>query len=271
MEVSDGANVRKWRINTGQGAYYAVLRDGKSGGGVVTMTHSFASGTPPHLMSFPLRPLSNDPTVALNLPGSDFLLSYWNGQRSAYETLVANQPSIAPLQPGRGYWLKVTPQDGSGAKTVSLTGTPPETDTDFAIACTYGWNLIGSPFENAVALNDIRVQYLQNGDVDWQTAVEKNYVAAQPFAFDRTTGQYTATDNLSGDWQGYWLRVLIPGGVTLFLPGPDAQNRSRAPGSHAGGKPGENPTRLESAVAGDTGQLGRVGGTRRRAGGLPRL
>ena len=228
VEVSDGGNVRRWKMNTGQGAYYAVLRDGTKGGGIITLTKTFEAGNPPHLASLPLRPLSNDPAIALGLPGSDFLLSYWNGQRSAYETFVAGQPSVAPLQPGRGYWLKITPQDNAGSKKVTVTGTPPETDTDFATACTFGWNLVGSPFDNAINLDDVRVQYLQNADVDWQTAVEKNYVAATLFAFDRTTGQYTAVNAFSGgNWQGYWLRVLIPGGVTLFLPGPDV-TRSRA-------------------------------------------
>jgi hypothetical protein len=232
VEVSDGANTRRWRFNTGQGQYYAILRDGAKGAGVITVTQNFDASTIPYLISPPVRPLSSSISEALSLPPTDFLLSYWDTTRSTYETFVAGQPSVAPLQPGRGYWLKIAPPDGSGTRTVKITGTPPVTDTDFAIPCAFGWNLVGSPFEGSIDLTKIQVKYLQNGLVDWQTAVDRNYIAAQPFAFDRTTGQYATVNAFSGGlWQGYWLRVLVPGGVTLYLPGPEAPNRSRATGS----------------------------------------
>jgi hypothetical protein len=229
VQVTDGTNTRTYRINTGDGAYYAVLRDGSRGGGVVTMSKTFDSSTLPYLVSFPLRPLTTDVAAALGLPPNDFLLSYWNSPRTAYETFNPGQPSVSPLEMGRGYWLKIAPQDNSPQRTVTMTGVAPATETDLTISCPFGWNLVGSPFDQAVALTDVQVKSLQNDPIPWSDAVDQNLVAAQPFALDRATGQYGQVDAFSGgEWQGYWVRVLTPSGVTLLLPGPDSPTRSKS-------------------------------------------
>ncbi|GAB4466386.1 MAG: hypothetical protein OHK0029_37650 [Armatimonadaceae bacterium] len=226
IEVSDGTNIRRWRVNTGDGQYYAILRDGVRGGGVVTLNKTFQTGAVPHLVTFPLRPLDSNPSVALGLSASDFLLTYWNPLRPAYET-IGGTTQIAPLEVGRGYWLKLAPQSGASQVTVNLTGIAPPTDTDLLIPCVFGWNLIGSPFEQPIEISRLLVKVLQNDPIPWQDAVSQNLVAAQPYAFDRVTEEYREVTGLAGDWQGYWIRVFAPSGVTLLLPGPDtAQGRA---------------------------------------------
>lgn len=226
VEVSDGTAIRRWRINTADGLYYAILRDGSKGGGVVTLSKTFDSSTIPYLVTFPLRPLSPDPTTALGLAPSDFLLTYWDPLRPTYETVLAGQSTMSSIQPGRAYWLKLAPQNNAPQVTVSITGIPPATDNDLVIPCVFGWNLIGSPFDQAIELGNIQVKVLQDDPISWDDAVNQNLVAAQPFAFDRVTGQYSQVTGFAGDWQGYWLRVFAPSGVTLILPGPDAATRA---------------------------------------------
>jgi hypothetical protein len=224
ITVLDGTTtLRQYRVNSGDGLYYAILREAGSGGGVVTKRKVFDSNTVPFLVSFPVQPLVTDPAAALGLAPSDFLMSWWDPQRSAYETLLAGQPSIAPIQTGRGYWLKVSPANNAPQVEVVITGVPPATDNDYTIPCTFGWNLVGSPFDQPIEINRVLVKFLQNDAISWDDAVAQNLVAAQPFAFDTVTGQYSAVTGFGGEWQGYWLRVLAPGGVTLLLPGPDTE------------------------------------------------
>jgi hypothetical protein len=130
--------------------------------------------------------------------------------------------------PGRAYWFKPAPADRSRAEVpVQLTGTLPVTDVDFAIPARYGWNMIGSPFINDITdVNEILVQNQNNDSLTWEEAVAQSLVAAKPFRFDRTSGQFAETETINApEWEGVFLRVLVPGGVTLILPAPDATTR----------------------------------------------
>ncbi|MDX1935226.1 MAG: hypothetical protein SFU56_21725 [Capsulimonadales bacterium] len=227
FSVTDGTNTRTWKVNVAGDAYYAILRDGSTGGGVITVAKTFPSHPVAYLVSFPVQPLSTNIAEALSLPGTDFLLSAWNPLQASYETFQPDTPSVAPIRTGRGYWLKVSPQDGAAERTVTVTGTPPPSDTDLAVPCSFGWNLIGSPFSTTIDVTTVQVKYLQNDPISWEQAVEQNLVAALPFTLNRQNGQYgTVNAFVGGEWQGYWLRVLVPSGITLILPGPNAPTRA---------------------------------------------
>lgn len=217
------------RFNTGDGRYYALVR---VGGGVQTVTRAFAAGPIPTLVSFPVRPLRTDVAQALGVAPTDFLLSYWDPTRPGYQTFASGPsgPSVAPLQTGRAYWLKAAPISGASQLVVNVTGVAPPRDTDITVSLPFGWNLIGTPWDQPVNINDpqrpLQVQYLQNDVLSWGEAVTRNLVAAQPFGWAPDTG-YGQTDTLQ-PWQGYWVRVLDPNGVTLIIPGPDAPTRTRS-------------------------------------------
>ncbi len=222
VTVTDGTNVQTFRINTGDGLYYAVLKTGLSGSGIVTLTKNFPYGDIPQLVSFPLRPQQTPIDAALGLSAADFLLSYWDSSRPAYETLLPGSATVAPITPGRGYWLKIAPVSAAPNTTVSITGTPPATDTDFTIPCPFGWNLVGSPFSGSIDISRVLVQQAQNDAISWDEAVTRNLVSANPYGFDPSTGYQTVSGFDGTGWKGYWVRVLIPTGVTLLLPGPDS-------------------------------------------------
>ncbi len=208
VSVTDGGITTNYRFNTGDGQYYAIIRPGSTGGAVTTLRRTFASGPIPQLISLPLRPLAPRVDAALNLPATDFLLSYWDPTRTAYDTFVPAQPSVAAIESGRGYWLKVAPQGGAANVEVSITGTPPASDTDLTVQTPFGWNLVGSPFGTPFPKTDILVKYLQNDAVSWTDAVASNYVADTVYEFNPQTA-YVETDTLNGqDWKGYsfWCR-----------------------------------------------------------------
>jgi hypothetical protein len=236
--LNDGGIVRTYQKNIGDiapgdttvgedAAVMVVLPAPGAGGGVQTVTRTFErnSNGAPHLVSFPVRPLSSSVEQAIALPASDFLITGFDTSRGAYETLNPGQPSAPALTPGRGFWFKYAPGSGSGTTRLSLTGVAPPTDTDFAIAARYGWNLIGSPFAAPIPLSTVRVRLQDRDPVTWDEAVAANLVLAEVFDFDPALG-YGATAMLTGgEWRGYWVRVLTPSGVTLLLPGPDVTTR----------------------------------------------
>jgi hypothetical protein len=222
VTVTTGTTTSTHRRNTGDGRYFAVLRPL---GTATTVTRAFPQTSLPNLVSFPVRPLSVQPEIALGLPPTDFLLTRWDNPTSSYSAYAPGQPSSGRLEPGTGYWLKVG--GASSTATVRLTGTPPPSDTDYAIAVPLGWSLIGSPFGTDINLSDISVQYRQDNPVSWDDAVG-DLVQAQVYEFDQAAG-YRTTDVLKGsEWKGYWIRSYVPGGVTLIVPGPDSPTRSQA-------------------------------------------
>lgn len=220
---------KTYRRNTGDGQAYLVLRPDQNGGDLTTLSRTFPTGQVPYLLSFPLQPITTSIPDALGLSVSDFVLSYWDPVTVSYGSVTADPAaSIGSLIPGRGYWFKPVPLDRSRVEVgIQLTGTLPVTDVDFSVPARYGWNMIGSPFINDItSVNDILVQNQNNDSVTWEEAVAQNLVAAKPYRFDRTSGQFVETDTINApEWEGVFLRVLIPGTLTLILPAPDATTR----------------------------------------------
>ena len=236
ITVSNNGTTETYQTNSGFGQHYFVGRRGQTGGSVVTLNKAFPVSTVPRLVMFPVRPLQASVADALALAPSTFLLSYWDATRSAYETVGSAATSVSPIEVGRGYWLKFSPLAPTVQIALSVTGIAPASDTDFTLSCPYGWNLIGSPFSQPIDKDKILVQYLQNDAISWSDAVSRSLVADKPFAFDPDTGNYVETTSLDGaSWTGYWLRVLVPGGVNLLLPGPDSQtSRAQSPFRYVG-------------------------------------
>lgn len=215
-----------YRRNTGDGINWLVLAEDGASGGVVDVAKVFPTDTL-RLVSFPVRPLNPSVESALGLGAAEFVLTQWDPLRNLYEMVVPDKPVVGALTPGRGYWMRLLPNVGAVNHQISLKGVAPARDVDFTIAAPYGWNLIGSPFADPIDLEQILVKFLENDPIPWSEAVTGNLVAAQPFAYDPATRAYTAASTLDGGaWQGYWLRVFAPAGVTLLLPGPDAPSRA---------------------------------------------
>ncbi len=233
---STGA-VKTFNKNTGDGQSYLVLRTNQNGGELSTVTKSFAVGQLPFFVSFPLQPLVTGVPDALGIGAGDFVLSYWDVIGNRYSEATADpKTSIGSLAAGRAYWFKPLPADRSlSSLAVRLTGALPVTDVDFPVAVRYGWNMIGTPFTNdTLIVKDIRVQDQNNNALSWDDAVAQNLVSAQPYRFDRSSGQFVVTDSINApEWEGVFLRVLVPRGLTLLMKAPDATTRKVSPRSRA--------------------------------------
>ncbi len=234
ITVTSGPTIQSFSRNTGDGINYLILRPAGSGGGVTTLSRSFAAGTL-NLASFPLRPLEPTVEAALGRSATEFLLAGWDPITRIYAAVAPNTPSTGLLEPGKGYFLKFLQSPGGPVNTsVSLTGVLPSTDVDYTVHLAYGWNLIGTPFAQDLDLTKTLVKYLENDAVSFTAATGTDVgdapfgslVANQVWALNPETGGYTSTTALSSDWRGYWLRVYAPQGVTLLLPGPDTPTRS---------------------------------------------
>jgi hypothetical protein len=229
IEIRDtgGQVLQSVKRNTGDGRAYIVLR-GENGGTLTTVSRAFASQTKPYLVSFPVQPLSGDLTEALGLPATDFFFSEWDPLGQFYTNFDGTTPAVGRISLGRGYWLKVSPEDNAAEKVVRVTGYPPSTDTSVVVSAPFGWNLIGYPHGQLLNLSNIQVRFLEGDIYSWDDAVAANLVAPRPFGFN---GQaYIETEQLDGrNWQGYWLRVYAPSGVTLLLPRPEDATRSVSP------------------------------------------
>ncbi len=227
VTVTDASNnvLGTARYNAGDGRYIAILR---LDGGTATVSRPFPAGM--QLVSFPVRPLATDISAALGLPASSFLLSYYDPITRSYQT-YGGGATTPPIEPGRGYWLKALPPSGGASQiTANLTGVSPSPETDLTVSLAFGWNLIGTPFSQDVPVSQLQVQYLQNGSQTWESAVANNLVTPDPFGFNAQLG-YQAIPLQGGalvPWQGYWVRVLVPSGITLIIPGTN--NRGRAQG-----------------------------------------
>jgi hypothetical protein len=175
-----------------------------------------------------VQPLSGNLIEALGLPATDFFFSEWDPLGQFYTNFDGTTPAVGRISLGRGYWLKVSPEDNAAEKVVRVTGYPPATDTSVVVSAPFGWNLIGYPHGQLLNLANIQVRFLEGDIYNWNDAVAANLVAPRPFGFN---GQnYVETEQIDGrNWQGYWLRVYAPSGVTLLLPRPEDATRSVAP------------------------------------------
>ena len=226
IEIKDSNSqvLKTFVRNTGDGQAYLVVRD-DNGGALTTVSRVFNSQTTPYLVSFPVQPLSGSLSEALGLGLRDFFFSEWDPTGQVYTNYDGVTPAVGHITLGRGYWLKVLPEDNAAQKTVTMTGYPPATDTSVVVSAPFGWNLIGYPYPQILNLTNIQVRFLEGDVYAWNDAVAANLVAPKPFAFN---GQgYVETEQLDGTtWQSYWLRVYAPSGVTLLLPRPQDATRS---------------------------------------------
>jgi hypothetical protein len=205
--------------NLGDGINWVVIKTDNTGGGITTVSKRFPTNEL-RLVSFPARPLNADPSAILNLPFMDFVLTQYDPLRNIYEMAAPDKPLLGPVVPGRAFWMKLVPENKS-THEVSYAGEIPTTDIDLPVATPFGWNMIGSPFDTLIDTASLKVIFLDNDPITWAEAVTKNLVAADIFKWDPATRKYIVATQLENtEWQGYWVRVYAPSGVTILIPGP---------------------------------------------------
>jgi hypothetical protein len=130
--------------------------------------------------------------------------------------------------------MKLVPENKT-THEIAYTGEVPATDIDLPVAAPFGWNMIGSPFDGLIDTANLRVGFLDNDPITWAEAVTKNLVAEDIYRWDTVTRKYIVATQLdNAEWQGYWVRVYAPSGVTILIPGPGTTRRVQLPGTSRG-------------------------------------
>lgn len=176
-----------------------------------TLTRTW-SGAPPglHLISFPVRPLNQDLADLLGVAPDRLLVARWE-PTSPGENKYQIWPRMEPVQPGRAYWLRVF-----DTVTVNLQGVLEPQLRPVVIPLAVGWNMIGPPRTQAVAVADLQFQAGGETAVGYDEAVQQGIIQDGIFGFSSDEG-YTLRDTLQ-PFEGYWIRCLRADGALLRFP-----------------------------------------------------
>lgn len=193
--------------NTGWDSYICFLNSSAHASATHTFTYDL-NGM--YLMSLPLQPLSPDLPQVLGTTLDRLLMAWWDPWLAG-DNKYRLWPSFPFKSPGQAYWWRVL-QD----TTVSLEGLQADPAKTFEMPLGAGWNLVGCPRLNSVALSTVQVQQGENEPVTWAEAVSSRLVQTSMFSYDQHVGYQLA--EAFQPWQGYWMRCLVPDGVMLIFP-----------------------------------------------------
>ena len=186
------------------------------------------------MISLPINSNSGFPDAVLGTdPG--FSLAIWVPASNLYKVYsllpgTATDFDFPMMAAGQGYWIKTLVP-----KTISPNGTVVSTTSNFTVALSAGWNMIGDPFLNRVLWGSLKIKY--NGQtVSLATAHVNGWVREYGWMYDQASGSYKLVDAKRDDpsggpaqrymepWYGYWLRTLVP--CTLVITPPSAAQTS---------------------------------------------
>jgi hypothetical protein len=163
-----------------------------------------------YMISVPLWGIEQDPARALGIPADKLLLARWKPNApdgGAYDIY----PTIDPLAPGRGYWLRILSD-----VTIAVDGILPPDSDDVPVKLYAGWNMIGCARNRNVDLGELLVQRGAGDSEPFADAINDGWVQGGLWAYSQQSG-YELTQKLK-PFEGYWLRCLLPEGVTLLFP-----------------------------------------------------
>ena len=215
------------RDNNDANGFVAPLFQLVTPGPTDSLAHTFSPG--PQMISIPLRPLNGDLAAALGLPANQALLAQYR------EDLISSNkylryPNLPLYQPGNALWASFNTNFTTGL----VVGERTDVQKYISVPLEFGWNQIGPPYNQSLAVGgDLQFQYLGGDVVDYATAVSKGYIAPGIFAYNQFTGSYeditsTAVTDVPANkleaWKGYWVRALVTEGVTITYANPT--NRS---------------------------------------------
>lgn len=214
--------------NVGPGAYGAIVYATSAG---KSLTHIFTSGT--KMISIPMTTFEQD--QARGLAGGDgnpaiaedkLLLARWNPLLTA-DYKYEMYPRTPPFTPDKGYWIKFP-----STVTVTVAGMTPDPTGSYRIGLVNGWNQIGCPFEESVAIDDLLVEKANDEPVAFSTAWSTGIIGKVIWKYIPGVGYEQATS--LDPWEGYWVKCNITDGAVLIVPGPDSRGRAALVG--AGGR-----------------------------------
>lgn len=177
------------------------------------------------LIALPVVPNQTDPWELFGF--TDNRWARWNPTAGGYARYPEALTWFDSHTPGRAYWILL-----DQPQTVSVRGTPVDSQTPFSIALERGWNQIGNPLLSAVVWDVDAIKVRRGGE-------EKTLVQAQQAGWMEAyawgwvldgngRGRYVLVYDSSlipgledrlKPWQGYWVKASVP--CELVLPPPE--------------------------------------------------
>jgi hypothetical protein len=168
------------------------------------------------LFGLPVDPWAKTGGDLFQIPENEVLAARYNSARAAYDIY----PNTGPFTIGNGFFVRMD----AANPVYSVTGTfHPGTPT--AIALKPGWNLIASPLPETVTTSRITVVRAAEFPKSYADAVGMElgttFFTFTPGPIDAATGApETGTLDAATQFEagkGYFVRVLVPEGVTLLF------------------------------------------------------
>lgn len=219
-------------VNVGPGSYLTLLHAQSAG---KTLIHTFTAGT--RMISLPMTTYAQDQSQALQdgngapaIPANKLLMARWNPLLTpAYKYEM--YPRTPPFTPGRAYWAKFP-----STVTVTVTGEVPDPLGNYRIGLSYGWNQVGAPFDDAVAVSSLIVETGSEDPLTFAQAWSTGLVGKVIWKYTPGSG-YTEAVTID-PWEGYWIKCNVPDGVVLTIPGPGPASRSASRAASTGASTG---------------------------------
>lgn len=196
------ANLRL--ANTGFLFYVFVLRAHPPQLGVAQRT--FPAGL--SMAALPASPDESDAAELLGLPAGQTLLSRWSPTLAGGYRYVF-YPDTPPIEPGLGYWLKL-----SAPRTVTTHGMLPSGECRLHLR--QGWHQIANPFSAAAPLTAVKVKFANTAPVTLAQAQGSGIVSS---IFRYAGGSYVVPQELP-PYEGLWIYVFPKQGCYLIISEP---------------------------------------------------
>jgi hypothetical protein len=199
-----------------------------------------------YLMGFPFL-LDTDASDGVNTANARVALGLGpNVQLAWYDPAINTYRYAAvddiTLEPGRGYWLRLT-----NPTTLSLvSATPVDQRQRYLVTLSKGWNAISTPFQFGVEWGKCRIMYAGT-EYSFNEAVQLGMIRSEIWAWDPISNVYNPPSNPFPQnavttelkpYQGYWLYATRPLSLaympepTLAVMNPNLPGaRSRAAGT----------------------------------------
>jgi hypothetical protein len=190
-----------------------------------TFSTSLAAGT--SMISVPAIVGQNSSDKILGVAANQLLLARADGAVPSFEpwrqgSIYRIWPATPPFQPGYGYWLTAP-----SALNVSFQGVPADTTNPYPLTLPPGWQQFGLPWTSlAIKLSDLTLQGIDgSSSMSLAAAQTAGLVSSGVFGYNGTGYSLVATDTDLNAWQGYWINVLAPRGLTLTFPNSASSRR----------------------------------------------
>jgi hypothetical protein len=132
-----------------------------------------------NMTSFP--DLSAAVTSSTLLPGN-YKIRRYDGASNSY---IKGEDGDITLTPGAGYWIRADDNNSITGQSYILNQV-----SSTEIATTFGWNLLGNPYQSNLPLSNLRVKYQNGSTQSYEEALNAKKVSGYGWSWEKSADQY---------------------------------------------------------------------------------